>query len=190
MGHFAREHNYTSDARSGFGRLRVDVAQTGFFEGREFRTFKELTIAPSTAYIVKVVVPINVILFGLAVAIESGTLRMSTHVGGTAGGSFSETLPIIPANNMSLGADHRSFGGVAYAPVVTLTAGGTHAGDGTTLDVVRLKANANTNQAQSVGDTGGAERGVGAATYYFRLLNESATDTITGIFRARWEERP
>lgn len=45
-------------------------------------------------------------------------------------------------------------------------------------------------QSQSVGNAPQDERGVGAATYYFRLLNLSGTDAIAGTFKSRWEERP
>jgi len=164
-------------------RFRVDVGQTGFFAGREFRTFKELNIAISSTYVIKAVVPINVILFGLAVQAEAGHLRLATVVGGTEGGTFSETLPIFGRNNMS--ERPTPF----YTTQIALTAGGTHTG-GTEIDVLRLKANNNTNQAFTVGAEGGDERGVAAATYYFRLQNLSATDAITGVFSARWEERP
>lgn len=163
-------------------RFRVDVGQTGFFAGREFRTFRELNIAPSTTLVIKAVVPINVILFGLKALIEAGHLRLATVAGGTPGGTFSETLPIFGRNNMS--ERPTPF----YTPQVVLTAGGTHTG-GTEIDVLRLKANSNTNQASTVGAEGGDERGVAAATYHFRLENLSATDAITGVFSARWEER-
>lgn len=164
-------------------RVRVDVGQTGFFAGREFRTFRELNIAASTTLVIKAVVPINVILFGLKASIESGQLRLATVAGGTPGGSFSETLPIFGRNNMSERPEP------FYVPQVVLTAGGTHT-DGTEIDVLRLKANANTNQASTVGAEGGDERGVAAATYHFRLQNLSATDAVVGVFSARWEERP
>lgn len=163
-------------------RIRVDVGQTGFFAGREFRTFKELNIAASGSYVIKAVVPVDIILFGIHAAIESGHLHVATVAGGTEDGSFSETLPIIGRNNMS--ERPTPF----YTPVVILTAGGTHTG-GTEIDVLRLKANSNTNQASTVGAEGGDERGVSAATYYLRLTNLSATDAITGVFSARWEER-
>jgi hypothetical protein len=162
-------------------RVRVDVGQTGFFDGREFRTFKELNIPGSGSYVVKVVAPINVILFGLIADIEAGHLRMETVVGGTEGGSFSETLPIFKRNNMSTAP--------AYTGQVVLTAGGTHTG-GTVIDVLRLKTNNISGQASSVGNVEGDERGVAANTYYFRFTNLSASDVITGTFRARWEERP
>lgn len=173
---------YTDGGDGPNRRLRVDVGQTGFFGGREFRTFKELNIAALATYVIKAVVPVDVILFGLNFTIEAGHLRSSTVVGGTEGGSFSETLPTLGRNNMS--ERPTPF----YTPLVVLTAGGTHTG-GTEIDVLRLKANNNTNQASTVGGEGGDERGVGAATYYIRLQNLSATDAITGTFHARWEER-
>ena len=163
-------------------RIRVDVGQTGFFGGREFRTFKELNIAASGSYVVKAVVPVDIILFGLSLSIESGHLRLATVAGGTEGGSFSETLPIFGRNNMS--ERPTPF----YVPVVVLTAGGTHTG-GTEIDVVRVKASANPQQVATVTGEGGDERGVAIATYYLRLTNLSATDAIVGTFSARWEER-
>lgn len=186
---YQRELNVTSDRLCGFERIRVDVGQTSFFEGREFRTFKELSIAPSATYVVQAVVPLNIILFGLEVNIDAGWIRVGTYVGGTAGGSFSETLPIIGANNMSAGSNRRkSYNGSVYMPQVVLTAGGTHTG-GTELDVIRIKTAGNSQQGSSVGSGPSDERGVAANTYYIRLLNLSSTDTITGTFKARWEER-
>jgi len=182
--------HYTTDKRCGFERLRVDVAQTGFFEGREFRTFKELNIAPSTTYVIKGVVPINIILMALAVNIDSGWLRIGSYAGGTEGGSFSETLPIFAANAMDLGVNRRqSQGHAAYVPQVIVTAGGTHSG-GTEIDVLRIKVNAISAQAATVGQDADSARGVAATTYYLRLLNLSNTDAVTGVYSARWEERP
>lgn len=180
---------YTSEDGIGFGRLKVDAARTSFYEGREFRSFKELNIAASATYVIKVVVPINIILSGLEFSLDSGWLRASSAIGGTEGGSFSETLPRIMANNMSGGVDHRNdYSGAVYQPQTTITAGGTHTG-GTELDVVRVKVSGISTQAITVGSTPSDERGIAANTYYFRLLNLSGTDTITGTFKVRWEER-
>lgn len=188
---YTSDINHTSDAHSGFDRARVDVAQTSFFEGREFRTFKELNIATSATYVIKAAVPVNLILFGLEADIDSGFLRIGTYVTGTEGGSFSETLPILGTNNMSAGKDHRAtYNGnfTVYVAKVVLTAGGTHTG-GIELDVLRLKTASITAQASSVGRASSDERGVAANTYYFRLSNLSSQDAVTGVFRARWEER-
>lgn len=189
MANYSDNLSFTSQFQSGFERLRVDVAQTGFYEGREFRSFKELNIAASAQYVIKIIVPINVILFGFNLQIVSGDLRLGVYSGGTPGGVFGEVLNVIPANNMSIGADHRAYGvNTAYSPVVTISAGGTHTG-GTELDIMRLKANSNANQSTSVGSTND-ERGASANTYYIRLLNLSATDAVEGILKVRWEERP
>ena len=181
--------NYTSDAGSGFERLRVDMAQTGFFEGREFRTFKEFNVLNGTTYVIKAVVPLNIVLFGLELTLDDGFVRLSTAVGGTEGGTFSETLPVFGANNMSAGTDHRKArNGSVYASQVVLTAGGTHTG-GTELDVVRLKCAGATGQSSSVGNMPDSERGVAANTYYFRLQN-LGTSAALGTIKTRWEERP
>lgn len=160
-------------------RIRVDVAQTGFFAGREFRTFKEWTAATTETYVIKAVVPINVILFEFGIELEAGTVRVETVFGGTEGGSFSEALPIFSTNNMSEKPQP------PYAASVTLTGGGTLTG-GLVLDVLRAKTSDNSNFAGSVGASAGAERGIAIGTYYFRITLTAAI----GVLKARWEERP
>lgn len=164
-------------------RLRVDVAQTGFFAGREFRTFLRLNMAPSSVLVVRAVTPINIILFKLQASIQSGELDISTQVGGTPGGSFSSALPALRTNTMS------TIPQPPYVGQVVLASGGTLDG-GTEISALRLKTSNNTNQASSVGSEAQDERGIAAGTYYFVLSNLSATDSVVGIFEARWEERP
>lgn len=159
-------------------RLRVDVAQTGFFAGREFRTFREWTTATTGTVVIKIVVPVDVILFEFQIQEESGTIRVETVVGGTEGGSFSETLPVRSTNTMTEKPQP------PYSSLVVLTMGGTLTG-GTTIDVSRVKTASNSNFAATVGGEGGAERGVSANTYYWRM---TMTDFV-GVIKARWEER-
>lgn len=160
-------------------RIRVDVGEPSFFAGRQFRTFKELNLATSAVYVIKAVVPGNIILYGLELSLVSGEVKLSTVVGGTEGGAFSETLPIFPRNTMSERPTP------IYTPTVVLTAGGTHTG-GTALDLLWIKTADNSNFAQSVGGSPGDERGVGANTYYMVL---NCVEAATGVFRARWGER-
>lgn len=160
-------------------RLRVDVAQTGFFAGREFRTFYEWLTPTTELRVIKAVVPLNIILFELGVSLVEGELRMETLVGGTEGGVFGTPLPIFPTNTMSEKPQP------PYANQVLLTTGGTLTG-GTLLDPLIGKTSDNSNFAGSVGADQGAERGVGANTYYFRIN----TTLLRAIFKARWEERP
>lgn len=160
-------------------RLRVDVGQTGFFAGREFRTFRRLSIGAGSTLVVRAVVPVNVILFGLRIELVDGWVDLETRTGGTAGGTWSETLPIFRRNNMSTAP--------VVASQVVLTAGGTHTG-GTVLDVLASRASGATAQAASVGNGLSDERGIAAGTYYF-ALNNPGSGTATGVFRAHWEER-
>lgn len=161
-------------------RLRVDVAQTGFFAGREFRTFYEWTVSTTEVRVIKAVVPLNIILFELGmVPVLEGEIRIETLLGGTEGGVFGTPLPIFPTNTMSDKPQP------PYVNQVLLTTGGTLTG-GTLLDPTAGKTSDNANFASSVGAGQGAERGVAANTYYFRM---TAT-ALRGIFKARWEERP
>lgn len=184
MTHYGLGVPKTSDRLSNFDRVKVDIAQTGFFEGREFRTFKELNLATGSTYVVRAVVPLNIILFGLSLSLETGQVRLATVVGGAESGTWAETLPIFGRNNMAVGPHRRS----AYVPQVVLTAGGVLTG-GTEIDVLRIKTGANANFSGSVGAESSDERGVGANTYYFKLV-ASGPDPAVGVFKARWEERP
>jgi hypothetical protein len=163
-------------------RIRVDVGQTGFFAGREFRTFKEFSIAPAATYVLKIVVPINVILLEQGIELDIGSLRVTNAVGGTPGGTFSESLPVIGKNNMS------ERPAPFYTSAVTFSAGGTHSG-GFIFDIHRYVAGSVPVQAVPIGSSVGDERGVAANTYYVRYENIGAA-TATGTFWLIWEERP
>lgn len=160
-------------------RLRVDVAQTGFFAGREFRTWKELSLTLGQTYVVKAVVPKDIILFSNVLQLLTGEVKMYTSFGGTEGGSYSETLPILPRNTMS--ERPTPF----YTPEVILTAGGTLTGE-TNIDLVWVKTADNSNFSGNVGGSLGEERGVAANTYHFKL---TAIAAATGVWSAWWEER-
>lgn len=164
-------------------RLRVDVAQTGFFAGREGRTWHEMNITGGTDFIVKAVCPVDFILFDLDITITQGELKAYTLLAdGTEGGTFSTTLPVISTNTMT------SRPTPYYSHQMVLTAGGTYT-DGTEIDLVWLKTDTNSNRAVGVGAGSGTERGVIAGTYYYRLKAIGGTDVL-GTFKGRWEERP
>ena len=173
----------TKSHLSDYARVKVDVAQTGFFSGREYRMFKEFTVPSGTPYVIKVVTTGNVILHGVDCKIDDGALRMSTMAGGTEGGSFSETIPIFNRNNMSVGPDREAV----IASTMSLSAGGTHTG-GTTLDVLRIKTSGGGGNAITVGANISDERGIAQGTYYFVLQNLGA-GSVVGVLSIRWEER-
>lgn len=177
---------YTSDNET-YRRFRVDVAQTGFFEGREFRTFKELSIASGATLVVRIVVPINTILQNVRLSLDAGSIKLRTVSGGTPTGTFAETLPIIPKNTMT--------GGVfpapptpLYLPQNVITSGATALTGGVDIDVIRIVVANASGQAQSVGAAVDDSRGVGPGTYYW-VFNNFGTGTATGVFSSFWEER-
>lgn len=163
-------------------RLQVDQGSTGFFAGREFRTFRRLNIGNGQSEVIEAVVPVNVILTGLKLSVQDGWADVETIVGGTPGGTFGTPLPIFNRNNMT------EVPTPVYTAQVTLATGGTHTG-GTILDVISARSAGSTAQASSVGDALSDERGIGPGTYYFRVANVGSGD-VDGVFSARWEERP
>lgn len=163
-------------------RLRVDVGQTGFFAGREFRTFREFSITAGATLVLEVVVPINAILIEQSIELDDGSIRITNATAGTPGGTFSETLPVIGKNNMSERPTP------LYTPQITFKAGGTHTG-GFVFDIHRIVAATATAQESTVGRTVGDERGIAVGTYYVRYEN-FGSGTATGTFWFIWEERP
>lgn len=161
-------------------RLRVDVAQTSFFAGREFRTFRELSIAQAAILVIRAVVPVDTILLNLTLRLDAGIVRLSTIAAGVAGGVFAETLPIIGKNRMASAP--------VIAPQIVLTAGGTVTG-GTTIDIMRVAAQSQGGTAaSSVGGSTDDARGILPGTYFFKL-ESIGSETATGTFSAFWEER-
>jgi len=169
-----------TDGDGPYSRMRVDVGQTGFFAGREARTYHEFNIISGASQVIKVVAPVNTILQMFAVELDLAEIRMELVSGGTEGGTFATALPIFKTNMMTSQS--------GYTPQVTMHYGGTHTG-GTVIDVLTTISGANPNKAVSTSATDALPQGFAAGTYYIRLTNTDGNNAI-GIFRARWEERP
>jgi hypothetical protein len=169
-----------TDNNGDYARLRVDVGQTGFFAGREGFTFYEFSIASGATQVIKVVAPTDTIVQTFGASLNIAELRIELIVGGTEGGTFNAPLPILKTNNMSTASD--------YALQVTMTRGGTHTG-GTVVDLLQLISGTPAAKALESSASEDLPFGFPAGTYYIKLTNTDGA-TATGIFRARWEERP
>ena len=169
-----------TDSDGDYSRLKVDVGQTGFFAGREARTFYEFNIASGASQVIKVVAPTNTIVQTLSLELELAEMRLELVIGGTESGTFATPLPIFKTNTMTTAS--------SYMPQVTMNRGGTHTG-GTVVDLLTAISGANANKAISSSATEALPQGFAAGTFYIRLINTDG-NTATGIFRARWEERP
>lgn len=179
--HYSKDLHYTGDRWSGYERLKVDSAQTGFFEGREFRTFIEFSIAAGASLVCRFTAPTPFILFGQRLLVDDGKIRLAAKdASGVAGGSWT-ARPIIGKNRMP----ERRF--PYYVAQCTADSGGTYTG-GVDLEVVRVATAGATGQAATVGGSIGEERGLPAGTYYLVLTNYGS-GTATGTYDLWWEER-
>lgn len=169
-----------TDNNGDYSRVRVDVGQTGFFSGREARTLYEFSIASGATQVIKVVSPTNTIVQQLSIEVYLAEIRMELVTGGTESGTFGTPLPIFKTNTMTTQS--------GYTPQVTMNRGGTHTG-GTVVDLLQSIAGANPNKAIPAGASEDSPQGFAAGTFYIRIINTDGA-TATGIFRARWEERP
>lgn len=172
---------YTSGTE-GFRRLRVDTGQTGFFEGREFRTFYELNIATGTSVYIRFTSPIDFIIFEQSLTLDSGSVRFTALTGSTPGGTYSNVLPVVGKNRMV--TRKAPF----YLSQITISSGGTATG-GTIVELFRVTAANATAQQQTVLGAASTERGLPAGTYYLRLEN-IGNSAATGVYTLIWEERP
>lgn len=181
-GHFVEpSHDLMTDGGYGeYRRLRVDVGQTGFFAGREFKTFYEFAIASGASKVIKVVAPIDTIVQAFGIELDLAELRVELVVGGTEVGTFGTALPTFKTNSMSTASN--------YVGQVTMAVGGTHTG-GTVVELLTLLSGANANKAVASSASEESPLGFAAGTYYIRLINTDG-NTASGIFKARWEERP
>ena len=163
-----------------YRRLRVDVGQTGFFAGREFRSFLQFSIPTSTELIIKIVAECDTIVQQIVADLTLAAIRFELRVGGTEGGTFSTALPVFKTNQTSTVSD--------YASQITLAYGGTHTG-GTLVDVFEAISGSNVNKAVAQTVTENLPVGFPAGTYYIKLVNIDGA-TALGILKLRWEERP
>lgn len=169
-----------TDDDGDYARLRVDVGQTGFFAGREARTLYEFSIASGATQVIKVVSLTDTIVQTFSASLDIAEIRVELVVGGTEGGTFGTPLPIFKTNTMTTQS--------GYTPQVTMATGGTHTG-GTLVDLLVLKSGTPANKAIESSATEDLPVAFAAGTFYIRLVNTDG-DAATGVFRARWEERP
>ena len=169
-----------TDSDGAYARMRVDVGQTGFFAGREFRTFYEFSIPSATTRVIRVISPINIILQMLEFGLDLAELRVELRIGGTPSGTWATNLPILAANTMTSASN--------YASQLTMQTGGAHTG-GTVIDLYKLYSGTNANKAKSEHVTDASPQGFAPNTFYISMQNTDGA-TATGVFRTRWEERP
>lgn len=183
--------NVTSDLGSGFDRQRVDVGQTGFFDGREFRSYFEFSTEAGTSLAVgatryfRFVSPVDFILQSQIIELDKGGVRLRAFVSATDGGGWT-SIPVISKNRSP---SRRVFPSGYYVGQATFFTGGTFSG-GTEVDVLRARTASQTVSAANVDASQDATRYLPAGTYFLILQPlTGVNDTSEGIYSISWEER-
>lgn len=184
--------NVTSDLGSGFDRQRVDVGQTGFFEGREFRSYFEFSVDAGTSLAVgatryfRFSSPVDFILQSQIIEVDKGGVRIRAFTGATDGGGWSD-VPIIAKNRSP---ERRQFPSGYYVGQATFSTGGTFSG-GTEVDVLRARTASQSVSASNVGAVQDAARYLPAGTYFLIMQPlAGVNDASEGTYSLSWEERP
>lgn len=165
-------------------RLRVDQGEPGFWEGRQFRIAYEfdLDVSASELIFIRVTFGTDVILTKSELNLDQGGVKYSLVAGGTPGGTWSNSVPVIPKNTMS--------GTPAYTSQAAVDTGGTVTG-GTISPVYRIRTATGTSARSSGVSTTNDPRGFAAGTYYLRIEQlVGVNDDCLGILNLEWEERP
>lgn len=181
------------DAQS---RIQVDVGQTGFFQGTEFRATRKLRIPVGQEIVFKNIVTVDLIIQRFQFSIANGNYEV--HVWGadnvTENITFSTTVPFFPKNGSS---EFSLFDGARYASQMQIfTSGAVTAGSAITVtdpdlyvDYVEMKSSQATAQSASGISDPGTFRYAPAGTFYTQITN-IGNDAVRGIINNEWEERP
>jgi hypothetical protein len=178
----------TSDV-AGFRRLQVDQAQTSFFEGREFRIARKLSITAGTPLVLRFTSAVDFILAEQELNTTTGDIEFFAwrETQGTPGGTWAGSITPIGKN---ISAEFKQYGGARYATQVTISTGGTFTPTDSNayVDYDRAKTAGATAQQASVSGGADSSRYLAAGTYYLVLSSLDATSV--GRFVLAWEERP
>lgn len=166
----------------GFRRLKVDVGQTGLALGRQFRTFKELSINAGQSLVIAFSSPVNFVLSSQDLTVDAGAIKFTAEVEGTPSGSFSDILPVVGRNRWPTRPQPY------YEAQASIASGGDYTG-GTVVELVRVVSSGSSAQKATVGGQFASERLLPAGTFYLRLAN-IGNGTATGVYTISWEEVP
>ena len=162
--------------RSWRGAALVSELGMGFWEGRQFRLYRESTLAAAGVETIRFVAAKPFLLQYQELALIQGDAHAVIVSGGTAGGVF---VPLTTVN-----AKYR----IDMDPVstVTVSIGGTVTG-GTEREVL-LAASGTGGATKSAGNSASnfRTRGLPAGTYFIKIT--AGSSGATGLFVLEWED--
>jgi len=166
-------------AKEGTRRVKVDPAQTGFFDGREFRISYEFDISSGQTQVIKFSCSTNFILWEQRIEVDEGFLIYKPTLNPSSATGFVTEITQYGKNRMSTVP--------IVTNTVTVTTGGTITG-GTVAETARIKVANATGQQASIGGAVYSERGLPAGDYYLTMHAEGAR--TKGVINLVYEIRP
>lgn len=170
-----------TDGDGTYARIRVDVGQTGFFAGREFRIFDEFSLSSGATQVWEFDLSlVQVIMQHIAVQLWDGAARFEILTeGGTVGGTFGTTLVQRRTNRMTTA-------NLSYASQAIIKTGGTYTGGTLTESTELDTAVGSGHHHEAANDM--RPYGVPVGKYYLKVI--AGTSAVRGSINVRWEERP
>lgn len=173
-----------------FRRIQVDVAQTGFFEGTEFRAVRKLSVSAGTPLVWKFTCAVDFILHEQFLGVSVGDIEYFAWRSADAApsGTFNQNIPVRGKNISAEFRPHTS--GLRYVSQTTINYGGavTPPDANQYVDYDRAKTSNATAQQLTVGGAKDSVRYLSAGDFYLQFI--STTGTSEGRFSLAWEERP
>jgi len=173
----------SSQAGHRFDRVQVDADEASFWAGTQFRAFREITLAAGGAYVIKMTRPVDIVIRGFSMHVNTGEVRCEIYRGATLSGSFSDAIQIIPKNEFS---DNPA---PAYQTQCSLTGGGAISG-GTLYDLMHVKTAGASGQASTAQDSDDNLIGAPAGSIGGYKFTNPGNSSATAIFAMWWEELP
>ncbi|MDX1532593.1 MAG: hypothetical protein R3230_00080 [Nitrosopumilaceae archaeon] len=174
----------------GFRRLQVDVAETGFFEGREFRTVRKIRLATGETKVYKFTCLNDFILFSLIFTVSAGNYEVHIWDGANLEETVLSTDP-VPIYLKNYSGEFRLYDGDRYQSQTTITTGGSIAVNDPEqyLDYVEMITANATAQRATVGQSTGSKRYLpGSAVFFVEIF--AINGPVRGTISSDWEERP
>lgn len=176
--------------RFGSRRLQVDQGSTGFFENREFRFFREVTIPAAESRWTRVIVEpgdFGIIIKLQRLAVDAGAIRFrawrdTSPVGLTFSAPASPLSGLFANNNLPSAPAWEPKTIIENAPEDAAPVGGEVA------EIVRVRSAGATAQKSTVGQAVIGERGIGPGVYHLQFENIT-NDPATAVYELIYEER-
>ena len=169
-------------------RVQVDVGNTGFFGGREFRFFRELTIPSNQSRWTRVtVVDDGIILRLQKLTVDAGAIRFRAWRDTNPAG-LTLSVPASPDSGLFSNNNLPSVPAYTGKTVVENAPENADPVGGIVAESIRVRSSGSTAQASTVGQSVIGERGIGPGKYWLEFENITNSESI-GVYDLIFEER-